>query len=403
MATGVNVKMGVSGVAQFKASMKESQAAVKNLDQQLKLNEEQLKSSGDAELYLQNKAKILQDQIEKQTEVVRASEAALSAMKKNGVSETSTAFQNMQAQMYKATTDLISMRNQLDGVSGSGQDAADGVSEMNNQLKRVGDGVSWQNVTEGLSSITSGLENAAKKAIELGKKIFSATVDAAGWADNLATQAAYYEMTPEALQRAQYTAKLIDTNVEAIVGAQKKLKTGIGKADKGVMGAFAEILGEGYNPKDAGWENAFWDAGEAIMKFSDAEQKEVYAQKLFGKSWSELIPLFEAGREEYEAMNASWNVVSDDNLKKLAEFDDQYQKMTSELETLKMTLMSSFAEGLTPALEALTKLLDKFNEYLESPEGKEMLDNLSEIVMSLFEELANVDPEQAMETLKGVI
>ena len=403
MATGVNVKMGVSGVAQFKQGMKESQAAVKNLDQQLKLNEQQLKTTGDAELYLQNKTKLLQEQIEKQSQIVQQSEKALAAMRKNGVAETSAAFQNMQAQMYKATTDLWNMRAQLDGVGQAGDDAASGVDEMNNQLKHIGQGVSFQNVTDGLGKITDGMETAAKKALDLGKKIVNATIDAGSWADDLATRAAYYEMTPEQLQRAQKTARLIDTNVEAIVGAQRKLKKGIGSADKGVMGAFAELFGDGYDPRQKGWESAFWDAGEAIMKFSDAEEKEVYAQRLFGRSWSELIPLFTEGREQYEKMNASWNVVSDDNLKKLTDFDDQYQKMISEFETLKMTLLSSFAEGLTPAFEALTNLMGKFNEYLSSPEGQEMLDKLGESVKTLFDELSNVEPEEVMGTLRDLL
>lgn len=403
MATGVNIKMGVSGVAQFKQGMKESQAAVKNLEQQLKLNEQQLKTTGDAELYLQNKTKLLQEQIEKQSQVVQQSEKALAAMRKNGVAETSAAFQNMQAQMYKATTDLWNMRAQLDGVGQAGDDAASGVDEMNNQLKHIGQGVSFQNVTEGLTKITDGMEAAAKKALNLAKQIVNATIDAGSWADDLATRAAYYEMTPEELQRAQKTARLIDTNVEAIVGSQRKLKKGLGSGDKEVMGAFAALFGDGYDPRQKGWENAFWDAGEAIMKFSDAEEKEVYAQRLFGRSWSELIPLFTEGRKQYEEMNASWNVVSDDNLDKLTEFDDQYQKMISEFETLKMTVLSSFADGLTPAFEALTNLMGKFNEYLSSPEGQEMLDHLAQSVGTLFEELANVEPEEAMEALKGVI
>lgn len=403
MATGVNVKMGVSGIAQFKQGMKESQAAVKNLDQQLKLNEQQLKTTGDAELYLQNKTKLLEEQIKKQSEVVQQSEQALAAMRKNGVAETSAAFQNMQAQMYKAATDLMNMRAQLDGVSQAGDDAASGVDEMNNQLKHIGQGVSFQNVAEGLGKITDGMEAAAKKAIDLGKKIVNATIDAGSWADDLATRAAYYEMTPEELQRAEKTARLIDTNVEAIVSAQRKLRKGIGSADKGVMGAFAALFGDGYDPRQKGWENAFWDAGEAIMKFSDAEEKEVYAQKLFGRSWSELIPLFTEGREQYEKMNESWNVVGDDNLDKLTAFDDQYQKMISEFETLKMTVLSSFAEGLTPAFEALTTLMGKFNEHLASPEGQEMLDKLAESVGSLFEQLSNVEPEQVMGTLKDLL
>ena len=38
MATGVNVKMGVSGVSQFKQGMKESEQAVKTTTEALKLN-----------------------------------------------------------------------------------------------------------------------------------------------------------------------------------------------------------------------------------------------------------------------------------------------------------------------------------------------------------------------------
>ena len=43
MASGVNVKMGVSGVAQFKQSMNQAKQAVKTLDAQLALNEKQFK------------------------------------------------------------------------------------------------------------------------------------------------------------------------------------------------------------------------------------------------------------------------------------------------------------------------------------------------------------------------
>ena len=64
MASGIDIKMGVSGVAQFKQGMKESQAAVKSLDAQLKLNEAQLKASGDQEAYLQTKTELLNKQIE---------------------------------------------------------------------------------------------------------------------------------------------------------------------------------------------------------------------------------------------------------------------------------------------------------------------------------------------------
>lgn len=402
MATGVNVKMGVSGVQQFKQGMKESQAAVKTLDQALKLNEQQLKSTGDAELYLQNKTKILEDQIAKQTQVVKQSQAALDAMRRNGVQETSTAFQQMQANVYKASTDLMRMRTELDGVGDSGADAATEADTLTESLQNVGKGISWQNVTSGIEKITGSLEKAAKKALEVGKAITREVLGAGSWADDLHTRARYYGLSDEELQRMEKTSGLVDTSVDTIVGAQKKLRKGIGSADTGVMGAFAALIGEGYDPKAEGWENAFWDAGEALMNFTDAEEKEVYAQKLFGRSWNELIPLFETGREKYDELNASWSVVSDENLKKLQEMDDQYQKLSAEFETLKMTLMATLSETLTPLMETLTGLMAKFNEYLATPEGKEMMEKLGEAIKNMFTDLTNADPEKIIENLSGI-
>ena len=402
MATGVNVKMGVSGVQQFKQGMKESQAAVKTLDQALKLNEQQLKSTGDAELYLQNKTKILEDQIAKQTEVVKQSQAALDAMRRNGVQETSTAFQQMQANVYKASADLMRMRSELDGVGDSGADAATEADTLTESLQNMGKGISWQNVTSGIDSITGALEKAAKKALEVGKAITREVLGAGSWADDLHTRATYYGLSDEELQRMEKTADLVDTNVDTIVSAQKKLRKGIGSADTGVMGAYAALLGEGYDPTKEGWENAFWDAGEALMSFTNAEEKEVYAQKLFGRSWNELIPLFETGREQYEELNNSWSVVSDDNLKKLQEMDDQYQKLSNEFETLKMTFLSTLAESLTPLMETLTGLMEKFSEYLQSPEGQAAMEKLGDAISGMFEDLTNADPEKIVENLSGI-
>lgn len=402
MATGVNVKMGVSGVQQFKQGMKESQAAVKTLDQALKLNEQQLKSTGDAELYLQNKTKILEDQIAKQTEVVKQSQAALDAMRRNGVQETSMAFQQMQANVYKASSDLMRMRSELDGVGESGADAATEADTLTESLQNMGKGISWQNVTSGIEKITGSLEKAAKKALEVGKAITREVLGAGSWADDLHTRATYYGLSDEDLQRMEKTSGLVDTSVDTIVNAQKKLRKGLGSADEGVMGAFAALIGEGYDPKAEGWENAFWDAGEALMKFTDAEEKEVYAQKLFGRSWNELIPLFETGREQYEELNNSWSVVSDENLKKLQELDDQYQKLSNEFDTLKNTFLATLAESLTPLMETLTGMMEKFNEYLQSPEGQAAMEKLGEAISGMFEDLTNADPEKIIENLSGI-
>lgn len=376
MAGGVNIKMGVSGVAQFKQSISQARQNMKTLDAQLKLTEKQYKATGDSETYMQQKTEQLKAKLEEQKTVAASAEKALADMTDRGVDKSSKAFQDMIRTLATAKGDLIDTEMQLQGISETSQEAGDGVSEMNSQLANVGQGISWQNVTSGLESITGKLEKAAQQAWNFGKKLVNATLGAGEWADELVTEAKTLGLTPQELQAMRYTSNIIDTSVEAIVASQKKLKKGLGSNDEGVMGGLLELLGEGYDPRGKDWETVFWDAGEALMKFSNETEKEVYAQKLFGRSWNDLIPLFEAGREQYEETNASWNTLSDDQLESLTKMDDEYQKLNAQFETLKNTALSEFAEPMQKAMEKINDLLGKFTEWLQSEEGQQFVDGV---------------------------
>lgn len=403
MATGVNVKMGVSGVQQFKQGMKESQQAVKTLDQALKLNEQQLKSTGDAELYLQNKTQILQDQIEKQTQVVKQSEAALNDMRKNGVSETSTAFQQMQANVYKASSDLMRMRTELENVGESGADAAEDTRDLTANLKDIGRGVSWDNVTNGIEKITGSLEAAAKAAFRMGRAIVSATLEGGQWADELQTTADQWEIDPEQLYRMRQTANLIDTDAETIFQARKKLTAAMGKeGNKETMGAFA-ALGIDPNTRHGEIESVFWEAGEALMGMEDKVDRNEYAMRLFGRSFEDLIPLFKTGREAYEETMDSWTWIGDEQFENLKKVDDASQTLSTEWDALKLQFEATMADVMTPVMETLTGLLKEFNTYLQSDAGQEMMKSLGDTISELFEDLTKIDPETVINGIKDAL
>ena len=397
MAGGVNVKMGVSGVAQFKKGIKDSQSAVKSLEAALKLNETAMKDNANQEQYLQNKTELLTKQLEAQKSVVSQTEQALRQMEANGVNKTSAAFQNLQAQLYKAQTDFINIQNELEGVGESGEAAEEGVSTMNAQLRKVGEGVSWQNVAEGIGKITDGLQKAATAAFNMGKRIVEATLSGGQWADELQTSADQWEIDPETLYRMRQASNRIDTDTDVILAAQQRLRKGLGKGSTDVMGAFAALIGEGYNPQSAGWENAFWDAGEALMNFGDAEEREAYANTLFGKNWNELIPLFKEGRQAYEDAMASYTWIGDKQFESLKKVDDASQDLNSEWEALKRQFEATMADVMTPVMETLTALMKEFNEYLQTDEGQEMLKKLGDAVSSLFSSLSEIDPDKVME------
>ena len=370
----VNVKMGVSGVAQFKQSMNQAKQAAKTLDAQLALTEKEFKATGDAEDYMTKKTEELKAKLEAQKSVVENAQHALDAMAKNGVDKSSTAYQKLYQEMLKAKGEMLDTENALNGITDATDAAADGVSEMNGQLANIGQGISWQNVTSGLEGIVSKLEKAGQTAWNFGKKLVNATLGAGEWADQLATEAKTMGLSTDDLQRMRYTSNIIDTSVEAIISAKKRLKKERAGESEETMGAFAALGIDPSQTKDA--EDLFWRTGEALMKLGDEYNQEAYAQKLFGRSWNELIPLFEAGRKEYEETNASWDVLSDDQIESLTKMDDEYQKLNSQFETLKMKALSEFAEPMEKAMESINGLLKDFTDWLESEDGQKFVDGV---------------------------
>lgn len=400
MASGVNVKIGVSGVAQFKQSMNQAKQATKTLDAQLALTEKQFKATGDSESYMTEKSALLQAKLEQQKTVVANAEKALEQMRANGVERSSTAYQNMYQQMLKAKGEMLDTESAMQGVAEAGDEAANGVSDMNNQLAQIGKNVSIENVTNALDTITDGMKKVMQFAWKTGEAIVTATLGAGAWADELLTTAAQYEISPEELQRWRKTANIIDTDVDTILTAQDKLKRGREKNDKETMGALAYL---GVDPTGKSDMDIFWEAGQAIANLGKEEDKVSYAQKMFGKSWRELLPLFTAGREEWEETNKSWNVVEEDQLEGLGKMDDQYQKLQGEFETFKMEMLSAFSGPVTQGMETITNLFKQLNEYLDSPEGQAMLQQLGDTISSLITDLTQVSPEDVINGLSTVV
>ena len=147
MASGVNVKMGVTGVAQFKADINTAKQSLKTLDEQLTLTEKEYKATGDAEAYMQRKTEQLQAKLETQQRICNDAEKALEQMRSNGVDMSSKAFQEMLRTLTKAKGEMIDTQAELQNIGSSANEARDGAEKMNSELKNIGTGVSWDNVT----------------------------------------------------------------------------------------------------------------------------------------------------------------------------------------------------------------------------------------------------------------
>ena len=391
---GIDVKMGVSGLSEFKNNLNAAKQSLKTMDAQLQLTEKEFKATGDAEKYMQDKSVELNAKLEMQKATLKNAEGAMQEMIRNGVDKGSKAFQDMQREVLNAKSAMIDTKNEIDGLGREAGEAAEETSGMNTQLENIGKQVSFETVHNGLKRITDGMEKAARAAYKVGKAVVQEVLGAGSWADDLLTTSSVLGVSPEELQRMQKTANLIDTDAETIIKARQKLNKGIGKESKNTLSAL-EMLGIGHSGDT---EDIFWKAGEAIMNLTDETEQEAYANDLFGKSWHDLIPLFTAGREEYEKMNESWKVLSDDQLSSLGKMDDEYQKLKTNIEELKMEALSQFAEPMAQAMQQVNDAIGKFSEWIQSDEGKAFADS---VIGKVKDALMWLTDPKNIETVKG--
>ena len=409
----VSVKMGVSGISQFKQGMSEAQASVRTLDAALKANEKQFAKSGDAEAHYAAQTTLLNQKLQQQKQIVENAEKALKQMEANGVKQSSTAYQNMQRALIEANSAMMDTQDQLDSLGSKATETTQKTDDLATSLGGLNKKISLDQVISAIGSITSGMERAAKKAVDFGQQLWDSIMDSARRADDTATMAEMYGIDLDRFQRMQKLVEGgLDTSVEAILGAQDKLKKGIGSGNKQVM-EYMEELGL---LADAGKEKGsmmlvsddevemFWQAGKAIMAMGDAYDKEAAAQAMFGKSWKELVPLFNTydSLEEYNKALAEQTVNSEDTIRDLTALNDAVGKLESSWTTLKDEVLGALAPALTKGADSISKLLDSLTTYLQTEQGQQMLENLGNAVEGLFQGLSEINPEDVAKSFSDI-
>ena len=407
----VNVKMGVSGISQFKQGMNDASASVKTFDAALKSNEKQLKATGNAENYMQAQTQLLNGKLEAQRNIVKNAEQALKQMEANGVKTTSAAYQNMQRRLIEAQSGMMDTEQALNNLGNTAGDAAGKTDKLQDSLGGLNKKVSLDQVISGIDSITGAMEKAAKKAVDLGKLIWENITDAARWSDDINTQAAMLGMDVEDYQAYK---DVFDTFADLTVQEWMKAKTKVQKAMLDPTNDQLDALTAlGLAPRYGGkgsltveqvagnWEDMLWDIGQALRDKvasgeMDMDLADVYANAIFGKSFASLNPLFNMGKEAFYDAVQSQTVASKEAIEANAELNDKLIQLQGDFQQLKAELTAGLAPALSKAADAISGLLGNIMEYLKSPEGQKALKDLETAVTGLFDDLGAIDPDDVV-------
>lgn len=417
MPREIKTTIAVDGEAAFKRAINEANTSMRNLGTQLTLAQAQFKKDGDAMKLMETRSKALKSEIDQQEKIVTALEKAVKDSA-DAFGENSDKTEKWEAELNRAKAKLVNLQSELTlndaGLDRNGQsfdNSSQKAADYQATLQTIGKNVSFQSVTEGISGITSKIESAIKKVFSFAKAIRETFADAGEWADTLMTDATKYGMDVETLQRWQNAADFIDTDVNTIITARdklgKKMKSGWKDGDIDMW----EMLGIDLHDAETGaWRDkmdVMWELGETLMNMAtidgDDVRADTYAMEVFGKSWRELLPLFTAGREEWEKTVAEQQVVSEDRVKALGELDDANQALENSWDVTKYSFLAELAPTITEVTEAVTEMLKAFNEWMDTDEGKKAMEDLSAAIKDLFAGLKDVSFKDAIDKVGTAI
>ena len=399
MADEIKQKISLEGEKEYSAALKEANRNLKTLRSELKAETAELGNNASAQQKNETKARSLRKQIEQQEKVVATLKSALKEAKER-YGDNNEEVAKWEQKLNSARYTLATMNNALEqseaalkgqgdalkDSAGSYEDAAGAASDYADAVDAAGataDAVNFQSIMTAADNLTGKLQNALKFITNLGKAAWEWMSDSGEWADTLTTDATKWGVDRQTLQGWRYASRFVDTEVETIARSFTKLTNRSDATNKKLkeIGIVAD--------KGAKGQDLFWDVIDAMNRMDEAARENT-AMDIFGKSYQELLPLINAGRDAWEGYveeaEQSGYVLDDDQIDKLGKFDDANQKLEASFEAMQHTIAAELAPAFTAVSEAMSGLIDSFTEWAKTEEGQKTLHDLGDALKGLVEQ-----------------
>lgn len=259
--------------------------------------------------------------------------------------------------MVKVGADLTDMQKNLKRASKDLKNVGKNFSAMGSTLTK--------GLTVPIIGATAGLTALAVKAGET--------------ADNLITMSNQTGVGVETLQELQYAARFVDVEVETMAKGLNKVVKAMGAAVDGGQDYIDVADGVQVAIKDANGnlldsEDVFYSTIDALAGMTNETEREIAAQKLFGKSYQDLMPLIKEGtgalqRYAEEARNLGL-VISEEDMAAMGAFDDKMQSLKAVAEVagakIGMAFMPLIEKVLPVIMEKGVPAIQKFVDWIKN-------------------------------------
>lgn len=371
------LKIEISGEREYKAAIADINRENRVMDAEMKKLAEQYRDNESSMEALNAKSELLQRQLQGQKDKVQTLREALENANRT-YGEGSRQSQSWQTQLLNAEREQIRLERSLSETNRALNEQGEAVGDDAEKLSGLGGQISdvaeklgirlpsaAKDALDGMSGFSAGtvaVMGAAATAIGLAYKAASSlhelTKEAAARADALNTRAAQTGLDTTLLQGLDYAQKFLD--FDGIDRSLVRLTDSMDKARDGAekQAAAFETLGVSVTGADGQLRNnfeTFKDVIDALGQVENAAERDALANDLFGKSYSELKPLIDAGSEALQgyidkAVESGY-VMENDQLRVLQEVDDAVRENEVRWEALQNRIAVEFAPASKQALE----------------------------------------------------
>ena len=337
----------------------------KSIDKELRQVDKALKFNPTSLELWQQKQDLLTRKVAETKTKLDTLKQAQAKMDAEGVDKNSDEYKRLQREIIVTQNQVKNFEGQLRKVGNVKLRAtSEQFKEVGNKLTAAGEAMKGVSMAAG--AVVGSLGLISYKA---GKA-----------ADDLNTLSKVTGIGTQNLQKYSYAADLVDVSTESIAKANKKLGQNAYNAANGskAQAEAFEKLGVSVTDADGNLrdsEDIFQDTITALGKMDNETERNALAQKLMGKSASELNPLIEDGGETYKMVadtlkKYDLDFVDQETLDKANEFNDELDTMKLIGSVALAQVGSQLAATLAPALEKVVGWIGKLANWLTSLDPK---------------------------------
>ena len=334
---GLTIEVAADG-SKFKKAMTEIRSNARSSQKELNALQQSLELEFDPST-LARAQKVAQKAIDATAERADALKMRLQALEEQGKTDTKF-YAEAKAELAETELQAKKLEQQLEKINNIKFD------QLGNKIQGVGDKI--QGVGQALTPVSAAAAGTITGLGALGTNAVSA-------ADDIATLATQYDMSAEALQRFNYVALQTDTDSEVLYKAFVKMRAGAADLATGATSVASNALQKlnlDLNSFD-GSEEQFYAIITALADMEDKTQMVAIANDVFGeKLANNLLPLIYSGSDAIGAYAAEFDnlgALSDEQVNKLAEFDNVLNTIKTQLANVALQIGSS----LLPIMQSL--------------------------------------------------